>query len=89
MLRFDIVLSAVVVAAVVWAFRHVILYGRRRHAPPAFLVVAGLDALCGLGNGLLLSAHLAAVLGQAAQGRGFLGASTFTYDFTFNRPLKK
>jgi hypothetical protein len=69
---FDIVLWAVVIAALVWAFRHVILYGRRWRAPTAFLVVAGLDALCGLLNGLLLSAHLAAVLGGAVQGRGFL-----------------
>lgn len=80
---FDIVLWAMVAVALVWAFRHVIVYGRRQHAPTALLVVAGLDALCGLANGLLLSAHLAAVLGRAVQGRGFFGVPTFSYDFTF------
>ncbi len=80
---FDIVLWVVVAAALLWAYRHVILYGRRHQAPRALLVVAGLDALCGLANGLLLSAHLAAVLGRAVQGRGFFGAPTFSYDFTF------
>ncbi len=49
----------------------------------ALLVLAGLDALCGLANGLLLGAHLAAVLGRAMKGAGFLGAPAFSYDFTF------
>ncbi|MBI2956075.1 MAG: hypothetical protein HYY26_02060 [Acidobacteria bacterium] len=70
-------------AALIWGFRHVILYGREHHASPVLLVVAGLDALCGLANGLLLTAHLAAVLGRAMQGRGFFGAPAFSYDFTF------
>lgn len=80
---FDIVLWLAVAVALFWAFQHVILYGRRQHAPTPLLVVAGLDALCGLANGLLLSAHLVAVLGRAMQGRGFFGAPTFFYDFTF------
>jgi len=80
---FDIVSGLVVVVALFWAFQHVVLYGRRQHAPTPLLVVAGLDALCGLANGLLLSVHLAAVLGRAMQGRGFFGAPTFSYDFTF------
>lgn len=82
-LDFDFFLLVVVVAALVWAYRHVISYGRRRQAPAPLLTVASLNALCGLANGLLLSAHLAAVLGRAVQGRGFLGAPTFSYDFTF------
>ncbi len=80
---FDIVLWVVVAAALVLAYRHVILYGRRHQTPRALLVVAGLDALCGLANGFLLGAHLAAVLGRAVKGAGFLGASAFSYDFTF------
>ena len=83
LLDFDFVLLVVVVAALVWAYRHVISYGRRRQTPTSLLTVASLNALCGLANGLLLSAHLAAVLGRALQGRGFSGASTFSYDFTF------
>jgi len=82
-LDFDLFLIIAVAAALIWAYRHVISYGRKQRVPTALLVVAGLDALCGLANGLLLSAHLAAVLGRAVQGRGFLGASTFSYDFTF------
>lgn len=82
-LDFDLFLLVAVAAALVWAYRHVIRYGRERQAPRALLIVAGLDALCGLANSLLLSAHLAAVLGRAVQGRGFFGASTFSYDFTF------
>ena len=80
---FDVVLWVVVGVALIWGFRHVILYGRRHNASTALLVVAGLDALCGLANGLLLGAHLAAVLGRAMQGRGFFGAPAFSYDFTF------
>jgi len=80
---FDIVLWVVAAAALIWAYRHVILYGRRHQAPRTLLVVAGLDALCGLANGFLLGAHLAAVLGRAAKGAGFLGAPGFSYDFTF------
>ena len=80
---FDIASWVVLVVALLWTFQHVILYGRRRHAPTPLLVVAGLDALCGLANGLLLSTHLAAVLGRAIQGRGFFGALSFSYDFTF------
>ena len=81
---FDIVLIVVVGVAFFWAFRFVILYGRRHHAPIALLVVAGLTATCGLASALLGAAHLAAILGRASQGEGFLGASTFTYDFTFH-----
>ncbi len=81
---FDIVLIAVIGVAFVWAFRFVILYGRRHHAPIALLVVAGLTALCGLANGLIGAAHLAAIIGRASQGKGFLGAPNFTYDFTFH-----
>jgi len=80
---FDIVLWVVVVVALIWGYRYVILYGRRQQAATSLLVVAGLDALCGLANGLLLGAHLMAVLGRAIQGRGFFGASAFSYDFTF------
>jgi hypothetical protein len=83
LLDFDFVLLVIVVAALVWAYRHVISYGRRRQTPTSLLTVASLNALCGLANGLLLSAHLAAVLGRALQGRGFFGAPTFSYDFTF------
>lgn len=80
---FDVVLWTVVVVALVWTYRYVILYGRRHQAPTALLAVAGLDALCGLANGLLLGAHLLAVLGRAIRGAGFLGAPAFSYDFTF------
>ena len=80
---FDIVLLAVCVAALVWAYRRVISYGRSRQAPAALLAVGSLAALCGLANGLLGGAHLMAVFGRALQGKGALGAPAFRYDFAF------
>ncbi|MCZ6753400.1 MAG: hypothetical protein O7E51_16430, partial [Acidobacteria bacterium] len=47
-----------------WVFRFVFLYGRRRQAPAALLVVAGADVFCGLGNALLGGAHLFGVIAR-------------------------
>lgn len=66
-----------------WVFRFVFLYGRRRQAPVALLVVAGADVFCGLGNALLGGAHLFGVIARALASRNSLGASAFTYDFRF------
>jgi len=74
---------AALAVGLAWAFRSVFLYGRRRGAPATLLAVAGLDVLCGLGNGLLGGAHLTAVVRRALLGQGFGGAADFTYDFKF------
>jgi len=70
-------------AGLVWIFGGVLLYGWRRKSPPLILAVAGISSLCGLGNALLGSAHLAVVLARAAAGRGFAGSETFAYGFHF------
>jgi hypothetical protein len=56
---------------------------RRRHSHAPLAAVGAIDLFCGLVIVGLMVLHLSAVIGLAVSGRGFGGATSFTYDFRF------
>lgn len=56
----------------------------QRHASTAHVIVGVINALCGLGNGLLGMGHLGTVIGRTLSGKGVLGTvAALSNDFRF------
>src|SRR5437867_3594111 len=79
----QMVVSAAGLIGIGWIFWLTLIDGRRRQTPVMLLVVGAVDALCGLSNFLLGSAHFFAVLGRGLRGKGLHAAQAFIYDFRF------